>query len=51
MKLLGDLLTKPENVNSLTWGNEKATNEFSGVRNVILARNQSMKSEHEPAKD
>ena len=37
MKLIGDLLTKPANVKSLTWGNEKATNEFSGVKNVILA--------------
>ena len=37
MKLIGDLVVNPANVKSLTWGNEKATNEFSGVRNVILA--------------
>jgi hypothetical protein len=37
MKLIGDLVAKPANVKSLTWGNEKATNEFSGIRNVILA--------------
>ena len=37
MKLIGDLVTKPDSVASLTWGNEKATNEFSHVKNVILA--------------
>ena len=37
MKLISDLVVQPANVKSLTWGNEKATNEFSGVRNVILA--------------
>jgi hypothetical protein len=36
-KLIGDLVTNPENVSYLTWGNEKATNEFSAIRNVILA--------------
>ncbi len=37
MKLIRDLLKNPENVAFLTWGNEKATNEFVEVRNVILA--------------
>jgi len=36
-KLIGDLVTNPENVKYLTWGNEKATNEFSAIPNVILA--------------
>jgi len=36
-KLIGDFVTNPENVKYLTWGNEKATNEFSNIRNVILA--------------
>jgi len=36
-KLIGDLVTSPENVKHLTWGNEKATNEFAAVSNVILA--------------
>ena len=37
MKLICDLVTNPENVSSLTWGNEKATNEYCHVNNVILA--------------
>ena len=36
-KLLTDLLSKPENVQYLTWGNEKATNEFRDIKNVVLA--------------
>jgi hypothetical protein len=36
-KLIGDLVINRENVKYLTWGNEKATNEFSHIRNVILA--------------
>ena len=37
MKHLDDLLNIPENVSSLTWGNEKATNQYADFRNVILA--------------
>ena len=37
MKPIGDLVKNPESVAFLTWGNEKATNEFVEVRNVILA--------------
>ncbi len=37
MKLISDLVHRPGNVASLTWGNEKATNEFSAIKNVILA--------------
>lgn len=36
-KLINDLVKNPENVNYLTWGNEKATNDFCAIRNVILA--------------
>jgi hypothetical protein len=36
-KHIGDLVAKPEKVAFLTWGNEKATNEFTNVSNVILA--------------
>ena len=32
MKHLSDLVDKPANVSSLTWGNEKATNDFSHVQ-------------------
>ena len=36
-KHISDLVSQPENVSFLTWGNEKATNDFSTVANVILA--------------
>ena len=32
-----DLVRKPENVQVLTWGTERSTNDFSHVENVILA--------------
>jgi hypothetical protein len=36
-KLLTDLLSQPANVRYLTWGNEKATNEYRDIKNVVLA--------------
>ena len=36
-KHINDLVQNPNNVHFLTWGNEKSTNEFCEVKNVILA--------------
>ena len=36
-KHINDLVQNPDNVHFLTWGNEKSTNEFCEVKNVILA--------------